>query len=70
MHQVEMKMDKCVHNFLGDCNCLVAPADTTANFREKYSKELETLLKAFKYHDAYRLLDPRTEEYTFHRAKG
>ena len=52
----------------GDWNCLVAAKDTTANFREKYSKDLDDLLKAFKYCDAYRVLHPNTVEFTFHRA--
>ena len=52
----------------GDWNCLVAAKDTTANFQEKYSKDLDNLLKAFKYSDAYRILHPNTSEFTFHRA--
>ena len=52
----------------GDWNCLVAAADTTNNFRGKYCKDLENLLKAFKYQDAFRILHPLTIEFTFHRA--
>ena len=62
-HQTE-----CLPVLAGDWNCLVAAQDTTANFREKYSKDLDNLLKAFKYSDAYRIIHPNTEEFTFHRA--
>ena len=52
----------------GDWNCLVAPEDTTANYREKYCKDLDTLLKSFQYQDVYRSQYPNGKEYTFHRA--
>ena len=52
----------------GDWNCLVTAADTTANFKEKYCKDLENLVKTFKYKDAFRTLHPQTLEFTFHRA--
>ena len=52
-----------------DWNYLVATADTTANYREKYSKDLEILLKVFKYHNVYHILHPyNQEEFTFHCA--
>ena len=52
----------------GDWNCLVAAQDTTQNFKDKYCKDLHSLIKAFKYSDAFRVLHPRTEQFTFHRA--
>ena len=51
----------------GDWNCLVSQADTTANYRDKYCKDLENLLKSFKFRDAYRILHPLAQEFTFHR---
>ena len=42
--------------------------DTTANFNEKYCKDLDNLLKSFHYKDAYRIQHPNTVEFTFHRA--
>ena len=52
----------------GDWNCLLEAKDTTANFHAKFSKDLEQLVKTFKYFDAFRVLHPHTQEYTFHRA--
>ena len=52
----------------GDWNCLLAAEDTTANFREKFSKDLDNLVKTFNYSDTYRTLHPHTAEFTFHRA--
>ena len=52
---------------VGDWNCLTAAQDTTRNFRDKYSKELDGLIKAFKYSDAFRVLYPRKVEFTFYR---
>ena len=53
---------------VGDWNCLVAAADTTANYKEKYCKDLDLLLKSFRYQDVYRSKHPHTKEFTFHRA--
>ena len=52
----------------GDWNCLLNAEDTTANFRDKFSKDLDNLVKAFKYRDSYRVLHPQTVEFTFYRA--
>lgn len=52
----------------GDWNCLTAAQDTTQNFKDKYSKDLDNMVKSFKYSDAFRKLYPNTEEFTFHRA--
>ena len=52
----------------GDWNCLVAAKDTTAHFNEKYSKDLDNLVKHFNYSDAYRIQNPNKNEFTFHRA--
>ena len=52
----------------GDWNCLTSAQDTTKNFKEKYSLDLNTLVKSFKFQDAFRILHPNTVEYTFHRA--
>ena len=52
----------------GDWNCLLQAQDITANFPAKFSKDLDQLVKAFKYVDAFRVLHPHTKEYTFHRA--
>ena len=62
-HQTE-----CLPVLVGDWNCLVTARDTTASFREKYSKDLNNQLKTFKYSDAYRIIHPNTEEFPFHRA--
>ena len=51
-----------------DWNCLVAAKDTTANFKEKYCKDLDGLLKSFNYSDAFRIQHPNTAEFTFYRA--
>ena len=52
----------------GDWNCLLQAQDTTANFPAKFSKDLDQLVKSFKYEDAFRVLHPHTKEFTFHRA--
>ena len=52
----------------GDWNCLTAIQDTTRNFKEKYCKELDSLVKSLKYSDAFRILHPNQVEFTFHRA--
>ena len=52
----------------GDWNCILEAKDTTANFKDKFSKDLDQIVKNFKYSDAYRALHPNTVEFTFHRA--
>ena len=52
----------------GDWNCLIAPSDTTANYQEKYCKDLDTLVKTFSYQDVFRSKYPHVQEFTFHRA--
>ena len=52
----------------GDWNCLLAAEDTTANFRDKYSLDLDSLVKSFRYCDSYRVLHPKAVEFTFYRA--
>ena len=53
---------------VGDWNCLTSAKDTTRHFKEKYCKDLDQLVKAFKYSDAFRTLHPHQTEFTFHRA--
>ena len=52
----------------GDWNCLVSAKDTSANLQEKYCKDLDNLLKSFRYSDAFRIQHPNTSEFTFYRA--
>ena len=52
---------------VGDWNCVVEEGQTTANFREKLSKVLRDLVRAFKYTDGFSHLHPDLQEYTFHR---
>ena len=52
----------------GDWNCILAEQITTANFREKFSKDLDNLVKTFKYSDSFRTLHPTSREFTFYRA--
>ena len=52
----------------GDWNCLIAPEDTTANYRDKFSIGLEGLVKLFKYTDSFRQLNPHKVEFTFYWA--
>ena len=49
-------------------NCFTLAQDTTRNFRDKFSKELDCLVKSFKYSDAFRVLHPHKVEFTFYRA--
>ena len=52
----------------GDWNCITAARDTTKNFKDKYSLDLNSLIKSFKFQDAFRVLHPVTLEFTFYRA--
>ena len=52
----------------GDWNCLISAQDTTRNYKDKYCKELDSLVKSFKYRDAFRVLHPQKIEFTFYRA--
>ena len=50
----------------GDWNCLLSARDTTANFREKFSKELDQIIKVFKYSDSFCKVHPLKEDFTFY----
>ena len=52
----------------GDWNCILAEQDTTTNYRDKVSKDLDNLVKTFKYSDSFRALHPASIEFTFYRA--
>ena len=49
---------------VGDWNCLTEELQTTANFKDKFSKTL----KDIKYNDAFSMLHPGVQEFTFHRS--
>lgn len=52
---------------MGDWNCVLAEVDTANNFPPKYCKVLHRIVQTLEYQDCFRLLHPRTYEYTFHR---
>ena len=52
----------------GDCNGLTAAKDTTRNFKDKYCKELDNVVKSFNYRDAFPVLHPQQIEFKFYRA--
>ena len=52
----------------GDWNCILSEKDTTLNFKDKFSKDLDQMVKAFKFVDSFRYLQPNIKEFTFHRA--
>ena len=54
---------------LGDWNCVLTELDTTNNFQAKYGKVLDRIVKTLQYKDCFRLLHPRTREFTFHRGQ-
>ena len=51
----------------GDFNCVLSAQDTQQNFGDKKCPALSDLVNGFNYSDAFRLIKPNTQEFTFHR---
>ena len=51
----------------GDFNSILSERDTERNFADKKCPALKELVDTFNYCDAYRLLHPEGEDFTFHR---
>ena len=50
----------------GYFNCVLSALDTQRNFGEKKCPALTDLINGFNYSDAFRLVKPNSEEYTFY----
>ena len=51
----------------GDFNCILSAQDTERNFNDKKCPALSDLVTGFNYSDAFRLVKPNCQEFTFHR---
>ena len=67
-HLLQQQVEGLLPVLAGDWNCVLKEKDTTANFRDKYSKDLDQIIKALKYSDSFRMLHPDSKEFTFHRS--
>ena len=51
----------------GDFNCVLSAQDTKLNFSDKKCPALADLVNGFNYSDAFRIVKPNAQEFTFHR---
>ena len=51
----------------GDFNCILSAQDTERNFNDKKCPALSDLVTGFNYSDAFRLVKPNCQEFTFYR---
>ena len=51
----------------GDFNCVLSAKDTERNFSSKQCPALKDLVETFNYLDAYRVLHPEGNDFSFHR---
>ena len=65
--RVMRSVDKTLPILGGDFNCVLTAKDTEKNFFDKKCSALKELVENFNYSDAYRLLNPIGEDFTFCR---